>query len=75
MCRDCRTVSRFTSVGGVLAALEICNSSVFAIFVGSAAAIGVASFLRIVVFWRMRLLSNCRIVCRSTSVLGVVTVS
>ena len=51
MCRDCRIVNRFTSVGCVLAALEICNRSVFALFVGSAAVIGVASLLRIGVFF------------------------
>ena len=58
LCRDCRSVCRFASVDGVEAVLEICSSSVFAVFVGSAAVVGVASLLCIAAFWRMRLLSG-----------------
>jgi len=43
-------VSAGLSIGGVLAVLETCSSSVFAVIVSSAVVIGVASLLHTVVF-------------------------
>ena len=50
MCGDCHSVGWFASAGGVLAVLETCISSVFAVIVGSALVIGVASLLRTAAF-------------------------
>ena len=45
---DFHSVGWFASICGVLAVLDICSSSVFAVLVGSAVVIGVASLLRTV---------------------------
>ena len=58
LCRDCRSVGSFASADGVEAVFEICSSSVFAVLVGSAAVVGVASLLCIAACWCMQLLSE-----------------
>ena len=50
LCGDCHSVGWFASIGGVLAVLETCISSVFAVIVGSAVGIGVASLLHTAAF-------------------------
>ena len=55
-----RGVSRFASDGCVFVVLEIGSSSgsVFTVFVGSAAVIGIASLWRTAGFWRVRQISG-----------------
>ena len=50
LCGDCYSVGWFVSVGCVLAVLETCIRTVFAVIVGTAIVIGVAPLLRTVAF-------------------------